>query len=295
MNNISNRTKQIAWNYVLILVGTAVMALAIQCIYDRVGLVTGGFTGLTIIIRNITKSVISGGIPLWFANIVLNIPVFIYSYVKFGKKFVGRTLFATIMLSVWLYIIPGVDLSGDDYLLAALFGGVFTGVGMGIVLRAGATTGGTDMVAALIQTKMRHYSVVQIMQVMDAAIVIAGLYVFGLRSTLYAVVSIFVSTKVSDGFLEGFKNSKAALIITNHYKEVAARVMDELGRGVTGMDAKGMYTQDYKCVLYCVVSRKEIVQLKEIVNDVDPDAFVIVSDVREVLGEGFMEYSSQDF
>lgn len=292
---MSNRTKQIAWNYVLILVGTAVMALAIQCIYDRVGLVTGGFTGLTIIIRNITKSVISGGIPLWFANIVLNIPVFIYSYVKFGKKFVGRTLFATIMLSVWLYIIPGVDLSGDDYLLAALFGGVFTGVGMGIVLRAGATTGGTDMVAALIQTKMRHYSVVQIMQVMDASIVIAGLYVFGLRSTLYAVVSIFVSTKVSDGFLEGFKNSKAALIITNHYKEVAARVMDELGRGVTGMDAKGMYTQDYKCVLYCVVSRKEIVQLKEIVNDVDPDAFVIVSDVREVLGEGFMEYSSQDF
>ena len=292
---MSNRTKQIAWNYVLILVGTAVMALAIQCIYDRVGLVTGGFTGLTIIIRNITKSVISGGIPLWFANIVLNIPVFIYSYVKFGKKFVGRTLFATIMLSVWLYIIPGVDLSGEDYLLAALFGGVFTGVGMGIVLRAGATTGGTDMVAALIQTKMRHYSVVQIMQVMDAAIVIAGLYVFGLRSTLYAVVSIFVSTKVSDGFLEGFKNSKAALIITNHYKEVAARVMDELGRGVTGMDAKGMYTQDYKCVLYCVVSRKEIVQLKEIVNDVDPDAFVIVSDVREVLGEGFMEYSSQDF
>ena len=292
---MSNRTKQIAWNYVLILVGTAVMALAIQCIYDRVGLVTGGFTGLTIIIRNITKSVISGGIPLWFANIVLNIPVFIYSYVKFGKKFVGRTLFATIMLSVWLYIIPGVDLSGDDYLLAALFGGVFTGVGMGIVLRAGATTGGTDMVAALIQTKMRHYSVVQIMQVMDAAIVIAGLYVFGLRSTLYAVVSIFVSTKVSDGFLEGFKNSKAALIITNHYKEVAARVMDELGRGVTGMDAKGLYTQDYKCVLYCVVSRKEIVQLKEIVNDVDPDAFVIVSDVREVLGEGFMEYSSQDF
>ena len=292
---MSNRTKQIAWNYVLILVGTAVMALAIQCIYDRVGLVTGGVTGLTISIRNITKSVISGGIPLRFANIVLNIPVFIYSYVKFGKKFVGRTLFATIMLSVWLYIIPGVDLSGDDYLLAALFGGVFTGVGMGIVLRAGATTGGTDMVAALIQTKMRHYSVVQIMQVMDAAIVIAGLYVFGLRSTLYAVVSIFVSTKVSDGFLEGFKNSKAALIITNHYKEVAARVMDELGRGVTGMDAKGMYTQDYKCVLYCVVSRKEIVQLKEIVNDVDPDAFVIVSDVREVLGEGFMEYSSQDF
>ena len=292
---MSKKVRQVAGNYVLILVGTAVMALAIQCIYDRVGLVTGGFTGLTIVIRSLTKSVIEGGIPLWFTNIVLNIPVFLYSYIKFGRKFVGRTLFATLMLSVWLYIIPGVDLSGDDYLLAALFGGAFTGVGMGLVLRAGATTGGTDMVAALIQSRMRHYSVVQIMQVMDAAIVIAGLYVFGLRSTLYAVVSIFVMTKVSDAFLEGFKNSKAALIITNHHEEVAQRLMDELDRGVTGMDAKGMYTQDYKCVLYCVVSRKEIVQLKEIVNDVDPDAFVIVSDVREVLGEGFMEYSSQDF
>ena len=292
---MSKKVRQAAGNYVLILVGTAVMALAIQCIYDRVGLVTGGFTGLTIVIRSLTKSVVEGGIPLWFTNIVLNIPVFLYSYIKFGRKFVGRTLFATLMLSVWLYIIPGVDLSGDDYLLAALFGGAFTGVGMGLVLRAGATTGGTDMVAALIQSRMRHYSVVQIMQVMDAAIVIAGLYVFGLRSTLYAVVSIFVMTKVSDAFLEGFKNSKAALIITNHHEEVAQRLMDELDRGVTGMDAKGMYTQDYKCVLYCVVSRKEIVQLKEIVTDVDPDAFVIVSDVREVLGEGFMEYSSQDF
>ena len=292
---MSKKVRQVAGNYVLILIGTAVMALAIQCIYDRVGLVTGGFTGLTIVIRSLTKSVIEDCIPLWFTNIVLNIPVFLYSYIKFGRKFVGRTLFATLMLSVWLYIIPGVDLSGDDYLLAALFGGAFTGVGMGLVLRAGATTGGTDMVAALIQSRMRHYSVVQIMQVMDAAIVIAGLYVFGLRSTLYAVVSIFVMTKVSDAFLEGFKNSKAALIITNHHGEVAQRLMDELDRGVTGMDAKGMYTQNYKCVLYCVVSRKEIVRLKEIVNDVDPEAFVIVSDVREVLGEGFMEYSSQDF
>lgn len=292
---MSKARKQIAWNYVMILVGTAVMALAIQCIYDRVGLVTGGFTGLTIVIRNLTSSWIDGGIPLWLANIFLNIPVFCYACIKFGRKFVGRTAFATIMLSVWLYVMPSVDLSGDDLLLAALFGGVFTGVGMGLVLRAGATTGGTDMVAALVQTRMRHYSVVQIMQVMDAAIVLTGLYVFGLRPTLYAVVSIFVMTKVSDAFLEGFKNSKAAFIITNHHKEVAERLMRELERGVTGLEARGMYTQEYKCVLYCVVSRKELVRLKEIVNDVDSEAFVIVSDVWEVLGEGFMEYSSQDF
>ena len=136
-----------------------------------------------------------------------------------------------------------------------------------------------------------EYALQYIMQVLDAAIVIAGLYVFGLRATLYAVVSVFVMTKVSDAFLEGFKNSKAAFIITNRYKEVADRIMEDLDRGVTGLQAKGMYTGDSKCVLYCVVSRKEIVEIKKIVNEADPGAFVIVSDVREVLGEGFLEYS----
>ena len=258
-------------NYFLILLGTALMAIAIQWIFDRVGLITGGFTGLTIIIRNLTEALLPGGIPLWLTNIVLNIPIFLYSYIRFGKNYIGKTGFATILLSVWLYLIPVIDMSGDDYMLAALFGGA--------------------LVAAIIQSHMRHYTVVQVMQVLDAAIVILGLYVFGLRPTLYAVVSIFVSTKISDAFLEGFKTSKAAFIITNRYEEVAERLMDELDRGVTGLHAQGMYTEEKKCVLYCVVSRKEIVRVKEIVNDVDSSAFVIVSDVREVLGEGFLEYS----
>ena len=278
-------------NYFLILLGTALMAIAIQWIFDRVGLITGGFTGLTIIIRNLTEALLPGGIPLWLTNIVLNIPIFLYSYIRFGKYYIVKTGFATILLSVWLYLIPVIDMSGDDYMLAALFGGAFTGIGMALVLKAGATTGGTDMVAAIIQSHMRLYTVVQVMQVLDAAIVILGLYVFGLRPTLYAVVSIFVSTKISDAFLEGFKTSKAAFIITNRYEEVAERLMDELDRGVTGLHAQGMYTEEKKCVLYCVVSRKEIVRAKEIVNDVDSSAFVIVSDVREVLGEGFLEYS----
>ena len=229
-------------NYFLILLGTALMAIAIQWIFDRVGLITGGFTGLTIIIRNLTEALLPGGIPLWLTNIVLNIPIFLYSYIRFGKKYIGKTGFATILLSVWLYLIPVIDMSGDDYMLAALFGGAFTGIGMALVLKAGATTGGTDMVAAIIQSHMRHYTVVQVMQVLDAAIVILGLYVFGLRPTLYAVVSIFVSTKISDAFLEGFKTSKAAFIITNRYEEVAERLMDELDRGVTGLHAQGMYT-----------------------------------------------------
>jgi uncharacterized membrane-anchored protein YitT (DUF2179 family) len=275
--------------YFSILVGTCLMALALQWIYDRVGLVIGGFTGIAIILRTLTSSVWDGGIPLWLTNLVLNIPVFGFSFFRFGKRYIGKTLFATVMLSVWLYIIPVIDLSGDDYMLAALFGGVLSGIGFGMVLRAGATTGGTDMVAALIQSRMRHYTIAQVLQVLDGVIVLLGLYVYGLRPTLYAIVSIFVITKVSDAFLEGFDSSKAAIIITEKYEQVSSLLMESLDRGLTGLEARGMYTQDYKCVLYCVVSRKEIVQLKELVSQADPRAFVIVSDVREVLGEGFRD------
>lgn len=145
------------------------------------------------------------------------------------------------------------------------------------------------MVAVLIRRKLRHYSVVQIMQVLDGAIVIAGLYAFGLKIGLYAIISIYIVTKVSDALMEGLKFSKAAFIVTDHYKEVADALLEKLDRGVTGLRAVGMYSGDEKCVLYCVVSKKEIVDLKEIVVSIDKNAFVIVSDAREVLGEGFVE------
>ena len=127
------------------------------------------------------------------------------------------------------------------------------------------------------------------MQVLDGAIVIAGLYAFGLKIGLYAIISIYIVTKVSDALMEGLKFSKAAFIVTDHYKEVADALLEKLDRGVTGLRAVGMYSGDEKCVLYCVVSKKEIVDLKEIVVSIDKNAFVIVSDAREVLGEGFVE------
>lgn len=275
--------------YVLILVGTAGLAFGLQCIYDPCGLVTGGFSGVSIIVKTLSTPFVEGGIPLWLTNIVLNIPVFIIAYFVMGKRFIGRTLFGTIMLSVWLYVLPVIDIAQGDMLLAALFGGVFSGMGMGLVLRANATTGGTDMVSALIQRKMKHYNVAQILQFVDGAIVLLGFFVFGLRNTLYAIVAIYITTQVSDAILEGFKFSKAAYIITDHYDEVSELLMTELDRGVTGLKATGMYTGKDRCVLYCVVSKKQIVSLKELVVSVDPKAFVIVSDVREVLGEGFLD------
>ena len=275
-------------DYLFIFMGTGIMALAIQCIFEPIGLVTGGFSGIAIIIRKMTAGIVEGGVPLWLTNLALNVPVFIAALIIKGRKFLGRTVIGTVLLSFWLYVIPQVDLTQGDYMLSAVFGGVITGIGIGFVLLAKATTGGTDMVSALIQKYVRHYSVVQILQVIDGMVVLAGLYVFGLKPALYAIVAIFITSKVSDALMEGMKYSKAAFIITDCYKEIADAIMTQLDRGLTGLDATGMYS-DKKTVLYCVVSKKEIVELKDIVAKIDPKAFVIVTDAREVFGEGFLE------
>ena len=149
------------------------------------------------------------------------------------------------------------------------------------------------MVAALIQVKLRHFSIVKILQVIDGLVVLLGLFVFGIRPVLYAIIGIVVATKVSDMIVEGWNYSKAVYIITNQHEIVAQKILSELERGVTGLEAKGMYTGTDKCVLYCVMSQKEVVRLKVLVADIDPQAFVIVSDVREVLGEGFGEHTKE--
>ena len=276
-------------DYLFIFMGTGIMALAIQCIFEPIGLVTGGFSGIAIIIRKMTAGIVEGGVPLWLTNLALNVPVFIAALIIKGRKFLGRTVIGTVLLSFWLYVIPQVDLTQGDYMLSAVFGGVITGIGIGFVLLAKATTGGTDMVSALIQKYVRHYSVVQILQVIDGMVVLAGLYVFGLKPALYAIVAIFITSKVSDALMEGMKYYTAAFIITDYYKEIADAIMTQLDRGLTGLDATGMYSGDKKTVLYCVVSKKEIVELKDIVAKIDPKAFVIVTDAREVFGEGFLE------
>lgn len=276
--------------YFVIVVGTGLLAFTIKCIFDPIGLVTGGFTGIAILLKSWTGAFYQGGIPLWFANLALNIPVFLIALRVKGKGFIARTVIATMLLSAWLYVIPEIDFVSGDYILASVFGGVLTGVSMGMILWANATTGGTEMVAVLIQCKLKHYSVAQLMQVLDGIVVLVGLYVFGLRPSMYAIVAIFITSKVTDTILEGMKFSKAAYIITDKYAEAARMIMERLDRGVTGLEAKGMYSGEDKCMLYCVVSKKQIILLKEIIYQVDRDAFVIVGDVREVLGEGFIEY-----
>ncbi len=284
-----NRFQSGMREYLYILLGTACMAIAIKSVYDVMGLVTGGFTGISIMIKGMSEAYIGKGIPLWFTNTILNIPLFLVAIHKKGLRFLWKSLFGMLLLSAWLYVIPSFELIKGDILLTAVFGGLMTGVGIGMVLRAGATTGGVDLLATLLHSAKPRYSVVQMMQVIDAAIILLGAYIFGVNRALYAILAVFVTTRISDTIIEGWKSAKFVYIISEKYKEVSDVVMNQLQRGITALEGKGMYSGNTKSVLFCVVSRKEIVHLKEIIYQVDESAFVIVTDVREVLGEGFVE------
>ena len=275
--------------YLMIIVGTGLMSLAINSVFDASGMVTGGFSGIAIIIKAWTKGLVNGGIPLWVTNCVLNIPLFFIAWRVKGFSFIKKAILGEISLSVWLAIQPVFHLAGDDLLLAALYGGVIKGVGIGLVFLGGGTTGGTDMMAAIIQKFLQHYSISQIMQIIDGAVVVVGMYVFGIHKALYAIIAVYLVTKVSDGLIEGLKFSKAVYIITEKPEEIAGMIMEDLDRGATGINVKGMYSGQDKLMLFVVVNKKEIVMLKEKVDEIDPQAFVIVTDAREVHGEGFIE------
>ena len=281
--------KPLWMEYLMIIVGTGLMSLAINSVFDASGMVTGGFSGVAIIIKAWTKGLVNGGIPLWVTNCVLNIPLFFIAWRVKGFSFIKKAILGEVSLSAWLAIQPVFHLAGDDLLLAALYGGVIQGMGIGLVFLGGGTTGGTDMMAAIIQKFLQHYSISQIMQIIDGAVVVIGMYVFGIHKALYAIIAVYLVTKVSDGLIEGLKFSKAVYIITEKPEEIARMIMEDLDRGATGINAKGMYSGQDKLTLFVVVNKKEIVMLKEKVDEIDPQAFVIVTDAREVHGEGFIE------
>ena len=280
-------------DYLLIIVGTCLMAVAVISAFDKAGMVTGGFSGVAIIVKEWTESLVPGGIPLWITNMALNIPLFFLGMRIGGFQFVKKALVGELCLSFWLAVLPGCipdfNLAGNDLLLAAVYGGVIQGVGIGLVFLGQGTTGGTDMMAALIQRKLKHYSIAQIMQFIDGLVVVVGMYVFGVYKALYAIIAVYLVTKVTDGMIEGLKFSKGAYIITEKADQVSHMIINEMDRGVTGLKGVGMYSGQDKLMLFCVVNKKEIVTLKEKVDLIDPDAFVIVCDVREVHGEGFIE------
>ncbi|MGI6080359.1 MAG: YitT family protein [Candidatus Avilachnospira sp.] len=270
--------------YFLIILGSFVMGYAIKNILDPVNLVTGGVSGFAVIFNGLWS------VPLWITNTALNIPLFIITYIIKGKNFMIKTIVATTALSVALAVIPEHSIINDgDILLSAIFGGIVMGVGTGLVFMNRATTGGTDMMAADIQHFMRHKSVAQILMVLDGMVVLLGAGIFGINKALYAVISVFLVIAISDRIIDGLKFGKVLYIISDKSTEIADRIMAEMERGVTAIKAKGMYTGNDKQMLYVVVQSREVPQVKDIIYEVDRDAFLILSNATEVVGEGFIE------
>jgi uncharacterized membrane-anchored protein YitT (DUF2179 family) len=272
------------------MIGITLLAIGLNMFFIPLDLVTGGVTGLAIIIKKLTQGIIPGGIEPWITNIIINIPLFLTAIFIKGKNFGGRSLFSTMFLSVALIYTSYLPAATNDILLGSVFGGALSGAGLGLVFSAYSTTGGTDLAASIIQHYIKHISVAQIMFLLDALIIISGYFIFGIEKAMYAIVAVFISAKVIDAILEGIHFSKAAFIISDYNEEISQEIMERLDRGVTGLQGSGKYSKKNKEVLLCVVSKKEIVKLKEIVREIDKSAFVIVADVKEVLGEGFIEY-----
>ncbi len=287
MEVISQRTKSV--QYVMIALGTLLMGIAVNVVFEPLNLVTGGVAGLAIVIKAWTEPFLDGGIPVWLSTFVLNVPIFVFSLILKGKRYLAKTLYAAMCFNIALVIVPQVDLLSEDFVLASIFGGILMGVGLGLVFVNDCSTGGTDLLGVILHHFMKHYSIPKLLFVVDGIIVIVGAMVFGLSKALYAIIIVYITSKVMDNILEGLKFAKLAYVISDHYEAISKEILHSMDRGVTGISARGMYSNNDKKMLLCVVSKKEIVKLVDIIAQIDPRAFVIVSDVREVLGEGFIE------
>lgn len=275
--------------YFYIILGTTLLALAINMFFNPNQLVVGGVTGLGVIIESYSRQYLPFTITLSVTNILLNVPLFIVSYFMLGKGLIGRTVFATFYLSFALIYTGVFPVFISDLALSSIYGGAISGAGIGFVFRGLATTGGVDLVASIVHKKHNHMSVSKVLFILDAFIILLGLFVFGVEKAMYAIVAVFISSKCIDTILEGMSFSKAAFIISDNAEQIAKALMREVERGVTGIHGKGMYTGADKTILLCVFSQKEITKVKKTTLSIDKSAFIIVTDFKEVLGEGFQE------
>jgi uncharacterized membrane-anchored protein YitT (DUF2179 family) len=271
-------------NIFFILLGSAIFAFGLVHFNMQNELAEGGFTGITLILYfllNIDPS---------YSNLVLNIPLFFVGWKLLGKKAFYYTIIGTVSLSVFLWIFQRYQMEihlEDDLFLVALFAGVFIGIGLGIIFRYGGTTGGVDIIARLVH-KYVGWSMGKTMFMFDAVVIIASLITYlEYREAMYTLVAVFVAAKVIDFMQEGAYSARGAMIISDSHEEIAAVINEKMDRGVTVLRGHGSFTKQNREVLYCVVGKNEIVRLKNIITGVDPHAFVSVTVVHDVLGEGF--------
>lgn len=270
-------------SYIGIAFGVFIMSLSLNIFLEPNTIAPGGVTGLAIVIKKLT------GMPVYLTNLIINIPLFIMGVIVLGKAFGIKTLFATMALSLFIKILP-YEFVTRDLLLSSVFGGVLMGIGLGIVFKAGGTTGGTDLAGAILNKYFPKFSIASFMMTIDGiVVVIAGLVDRKVETSLYSIIALFVTMKIVDLMLEGMGYVKAFLIITEKPEDISQAIMDDLDRGVTMFNGKGMYTKEDKDILLCVVNRSQFTKVKDIVNMIDDKAFVMVTEMYEVIGEGFEE------
>lgn len=273
--------KKIVLGYAGVLIGVIITAFGVSFFLIPAKIAAGGVSGLATVVFHLT------GFPAGITMLLFNIPLFLLSWRLIGPMFGAKTLFGTITISIFVdlfnqFAVPMTS----DLLLAAIYGGVISGIGLGLAFRSGGSTGGTDMAAQLV-ARFFPTSVGQALLFVDGFVIILAGLAFGLELAMYALIAVFITTKTIDLVQEGQNYAKATLIISDRAEEIGQSIMERLERGVTSLDGRGMYTKDDKDVLLVIVSRVEIAQVKEIVREFDESAFVVIADVHEVLGEGF--------
>lgn len=282
----SNRYWPQVVDYSQLLLGAVIQGIALRLFLVPAHLASGGVSGIAQLLNFYT------GWPIGLMILLGNLPLFLIGW-RFlgGRRFALRTALAVLVYSLATDLLPrfGIFPAGgitDDIFLNSLYGAVISGVGYGLVYRASATSGGSDILARI----LNHYRSIPMTQsylLVDSAVILAAGFVFGWKAALYAIITLYVSGLVSETVLEGTGTVRTALIVTTQVKQISDRVVAEMERGVTILQGTGAYTGNERPVLYCVVTRSEVAQLKSIVHECDPDAFVVIGQAHEALGEGF--------
>jgi uncharacterized membrane-anchored protein YitT (DUF2179 family) len=290
--NRFNRVWPSIRDYVLIIVGVLMQAIALRLFMVPAELASGGVSGISQLINHFTHW------PIGLMVFIGNVPLFLLGW-RFlgGRRFAIRTLVAVATYSffadavLWLPFFPKDGIT-TDLVLNSLYGAVVSGIGYGLVYRAQGTSGGSDILARILN-RWRGISMTQSYLMTDTLVVLAAGFVFGWQKALYAIIVLYVSGLVVDSTLEGAGTVRTALIVSNESEVVSQRILTEMERGVTILEGAGAYTGEARPVLYCVVTRSEVQQLKTIIHEADPKAFMVIGVAHEALGEGFQSFKKQ--
>lgn len=288
-----NNVRLLLRNLLMIAVGSAIFSLGFDLFLEPAGISCGGVSGIAMLIVYATKSKF---LTVGILSALINLPLFFFGYHKIGKLFFFGSLLGMVVTSVGFDLFARIlPIPKTEPLVAAIFGGVIIGAGLGIVFIAGASTGGVDIVARLLKLKFRNFPIGKILLCMDLCTAVATGIVYGeFNNTLYSVITLVLSSFVLDKVVYGMDYAKVALIISDRYEEIAQAIDTQLDRGVTLLHGQGFYLRSDKFVLLSAVKRKQLAQLKDLVMFIDPSAFIILQDAHQVLGDGFKRYDRNE-